>query len=68
MQEKYNDKPEYADVYILCKVLSVLKKDVLGQDLDAEDILKVLLNDYDENEEKLLKSKKYIEDMLKKEV
>ena len=67
-QKNCTNKPGYADLYIWCKILSVLKKDVLGQDLEAEDILKVLLNDYDENESEIMESKKYIENLLEKNI
>ena len=55
-----NDNP-IGHVYLFCKVLSVIKRDILGQDVDPLNIIKVLINDYSENEKEVLRSRKYIE-------
>lgn len=60
-QEAYNDRPPQTELYIWCKILSVLKKDILGQDLDPLDILRVLVNDYDEHEKEVLAAQKYVD-------
>lgn len=60
-QKKYDDKPPKTELYIWCRILSVLKKDILGQDLDPLDILRVLVNDYDEHEEEVLAAQKYVD-------
>lgn len=60
--KKYNNQPETVALVVWCTILSVLKKDILGQDTDAIDIIRVLTNDlYDnDNFEKLMESKKYV--------
>ena len=63
-QERYADQPSFVPTYMFCKILSVLKKDILGQDLDPLHIIQVLVNDYDDNEEKIIEAQKYVEDKL----
>lgn len=65
-QETYKDKPFETELYIWCKILSVLKKDILGQDLDPLDIIRVLVNDYDEHEEEVLAAQEYVEKVYAK--
>ena len=65
--DKNEKQPEYALMYVICKILVVLKKDILGQDIDVEDIIKVMINDYDANKENFNKSKEYVEKLFKKE-
>ena len=60
-QEEYRDKPGMTELYIWCRILSVLKKDILGQELDPLDILRVLVNDYDKNEKEVLAAQKYVD-------
>lgn len=52
LQEEYSDQPESVALYVWCVILSVLKKDILGQDLDPVDIIRVLVNDYDKNKKR----------------
>lgn len=61
-QEVYYDRPPETDLYIWCKILSVLKKDILGQVLDPLDILRVLVNDYDEHEKEILAAQRYVDE------
>lgn len=48
-QIRNEDVPKFAMVYVTCLLLSVMKKEVLGQLIDPLTILKVLLNDCEEN-------------------
>lgn len=59
-QPKYEDQPKGVALYMWCAILSVLKKEILGQDLDPIDIVQVLVNDYDDNEKSIVEAKKYI--------
>ena len=65
-QEKYKNQPQYATLFIWCTVLAVLKKDVLGQSLDPVDIIRVIVNDYDDNIEGVEEAKKYIKEFYHK--
>lgn len=60
-QKFYDDKPRETELYLWCRILAVLKKDILGQDLDPLDILRVLVNDYDEHEKEIIAAKKYVD-------
>lgn len=64
-QEKYSNQPEFATLYMWCAILSVLKKEILGQYLEPTDIIQVLVNDYDDNEAGVLDAKKYIAKVYK---
>lgn len=67
LQEKYKDQPEYTAMYIFCKILSVLKMDILGQELSPQDVMKVLVTDYDDNIEEINKAKNFVEDLYQKQ-
>lgn len=60
-QDPFLESNPIGHVYLFCKVLSVIKKDILGQDVDPINIIKVLINDYSENEREVLRSQKHIE-------
>lgn len=64
-QEKYNDQPELTVLFVWCAILAVLKKDILGQDLDPVDIIRVLANDFDDNIDDIKKAKKYVKKLYK---
>lgn len=64
-QKKYADQPASVALYMWCAILSVLKKEILGQDLNPLDIIQVLVNDYDDNETQILEARKYIEKVYK---
>lgn len=66
LQEEYSDQPKSVALYVWCVVLSVLKKDILGQDLDPVDIIRVLVNDYDKNKNEIEEAQKYVVDLYKK--
>lgn len=66
LQPEYSDQPKEVALYIWCKILSVLKKDILGQYIDPLDIIQILVNDYDANEEKTLAAKEYVEKLYRK--
>lgn len=53
--------PKFATVYVTCFLLSVMKKEVLGQDIAPLTILKVLLNDYEENAYVVNEGQAYVE-------
>lgn len=59
-QEKYNNKPTYIPLFMWCAVLSVLKKDILGQIISPDDIIQILVNDFDDHIEDLQEAKKYV--------
>ena len=65
--EKYKNQPQTVALIVWCTVLSVLKKDILGQDTDAIHIIRVLTNDlYDNgNYEDIIESKKYVVNVYK---
>lgn len=54
--------PKLAIVYVTCLLLSVMKKEVLGQEIDPLTILKVLLNDYEENADIVNEGMAYVEE------
>lgn len=62
-QISYNssDDDKYAGVYSICELLSVLKTEILGQNLEPETIIKILITDYDENKRLIKESKDIIE-------
>ena len=64
-QEKYNNQPQSVALYMWCAILAVLKKEILGQDIDPTDIIQVLVNDYDENKKVIDKAKRYISKVYK---
>lgn len=64
-QPAYSDRPHYSEFYIWCAILSVLKKEILGQDIDPLDIIQVLVIDFDDNEKEIFEAKKYICDAYK---
>ena len=66
LQEKYNGQPNEVTLYIWCKILSVLKEDILGQELDPLDIIQVIVNDYDDHEKEILAAQKYVDNLYKK--
>lgn len=61
-QPLYDDRPKHSEFYMWCAILSVLKKEILGQDIDPLDIIQVLVNDYDENTEVIQEAKDYVID------
>lgn len=65
-QEEYSDQPKAVGLYMWCSILAVLKRDILGQEIDTTDIIQVLVTDYDKNEELILTAKEYILEVYKK--
>ena len=59
-QKRYSNKPSQTDLYIWCSILAVLKKDILGQELNPSDILRVLVNDFDDHLKDVDEAKHYI--------
>lgn len=59
---KDDDTPKFAMVYAVCKLLSTLKKEILGQEISPLTILKILLNDYDEAADMINESRAYVEE------
>lgn len=64
-QDTFRDKPEQTTLFAWCAILAVLKKDVLGQELDPVDIIRVMVNDYDSNIEKIRDAKEYLKSLYK---
>ena len=64
-QDTFHDKPEQTTLFAWCAILAVLKKDVLGQELDPVDIIRVMVNDYDSNIEKIRDAKEYLKSLYK---
>lgn len=59
-QEKYSDKPFATALFMWCAILAVLKKEILGQDIDPLDIIQVLVNDFDDHETEIREAKEYV--------
>lgn len=57
--------PKFAVVYVICVLLSTLKRDILGQDITPVTILQVLLTDYFENSDVINESRCYVEEKMK---
>lgn len=53
--------PTFATANATCFLLSVMKKDVLGQEIAPLTILKVLINDYEENAHVINEGQAYVE-------
>ena len=66
LQHNYVDQPKETSLFIFCTILSVLKKEILGQDLDPIDIIQVLVNDFDDNETSVQRAKEYVVKTYKK--
>ena len=66
IHDKSEDVPEYTNLFMWCAVLAVLKKDILGQDLAPTDVIRVLVNDYDPNEDGFEASRDYAREYYKK--
>ncbi|OUO17955.1 hypothetical protein [Flavonifractor sp. An4] len=64
-QKKYDDKPKYVPLLMWCSILSVLKKDILGQEISSNDIIQILVNNFDDNLSELEKAKKYVKKIYK---
>lgn len=65
LQKKFEDQPKHTPLVMWCSVLAVLKKDILGQELDPVDIIRVLVNDYDSNIQNVEDAKLYIKKVYK---
>lgn len=65
-QKQYANQPKFVALYVWCSILAVLKKEILGQEIDPIDIIQVLVTDFDENEAETLAAKKYILELYKK--
>lgn len=53
----FEDDNKAITLFLWTNILSVLKRDILGQKLNVLDILRVLLNDFDEYEDRILAAK-----------
>ena len=60
-----NNKPKYVPLFMWCSILSVLKRDILGQEISTDDIIQILVNDFDDNLSELKKAKKYVKKIYK---
>ena len=58
-------KPKQTIFFAWCAILAVLKKDILGQELDPVDIIRVMVNDYDSNIDGIEEAKKYLKTYYK---
>ncbi|MBQ3023381.1 MAG: hypothetical protein IJD91_08685 [Clostridia bacterium] len=65
-ENHYSDKPNETAIFIFSVILSALKKEILGQDLDPIDVIQVMVNDFDDNEDKIKLAKEYIVKLYKK--
>lgn len=57
-----DDCPKFAMVYVICMLLSTLKREILGQDIAPLTILMVLLSDYIEKSAVINESRCYVEE------
>lgn len=55
--DDFAEEDSVIPLFLWTNILSVLKRDILGQELNTLDILRVLLNDFDENQDKILAAK-----------
>ena len=53
-------------LYMWCAILAVLKRDILGQEIEVADIIQVIVNDYDTHIEEVSSAKAYIATLYKK--
>ena len=60
LQDKYNDQPFATALYIWCAILSVLKKEILGQEIFPSDIIQLFVNDYDDHEKEIKEAIEYL--------
>lgn len=65
-QTEYQEKPEMTALYMWCAILAVLKRDILGQEIEVADIIQVIVNDYDTHIEEVSSAKEYIATLYKK--
>ena len=65
-QTDYQEKPEMTTLYMWCAILAVLKRDILGQEIEVTDIIQVIVNDYDTHVEEVSSAKEYIAALYKK--
>ena len=54
-------KTKFSVVYVTSLLLSTMKREVLGQEIDPTTILKVLLNDFEENVDLINEGRSYVE-------
>ncbi|MBR1811012.1 MAG: hypothetical protein IJ766_05095 [Clostridia bacterium] len=59
--DKYIDTDKFVIVYVVCLLLSTLKKEILGQEINPMTMLQVLLNDFETNYDIIKNSKDYVE-------
>lgn len=59
---KNEEIPKFAVVYVTCVLLSTLKCEILGQEIEALTIIKVLLSDYFEHAAQINESRCYVEE------
>ena len=64
-QEKYSNQPKYIPLLMWCSVLSVLKKDILGQVISPDDIIQILVNDFDDHIAELKEAKEFVRKLYK---
>lgn len=57
--------PKFASVYVTCLLLSTMKQEILGQEIEPMTIIKVLLNDYEENADVIYDGYTYVEERRK---
>ena len=48
-QKKYKDQPALVIVYMWCSIISVLKKEILGQSISTTDIMQILITNLDDS-------------------
>lgn len=58
-----DDRPKFAPVYVICLLLSTLKREILGQEIAPLTILQVLLNDYFDKADIINDARSYVENM-----
>ena len=63
LQEKYNDQPPTTALFLWCAILSVLKKEILGQEISPLDIIQLFVNDYDDHENEIREAIEYIKNI-----
>ena len=65
-QEKYKNQPFATALFMWCAILAVLKREILGQEIDPVDIIQVFVNDFDDHEDEIIEAREYIKSIYQK--
>jgi hypothetical protein len=60
--EQQEERPFFSSVYVICFLLSTLKREILGQTIEPITILQILLTDYFEKLDVINEARAYVEE------